>query len=140
MGMSHSLTQALISAVKVPLLLGVTLAICLPTLHFVGLLFGSTMRFGQTVTLLLAGISLTCTLLGAFTPISLLFLTSGSGYRFLLFLHVGIFAFCGAAGLRSIHRSFAQVRPEGSGPLSTGVLQRRFRPRGHGVTGRQREA
>jgi hypothetical protein len=109
MGMNQSLTQALVAAVKVPLLFGVTLAICLPTLHFVGLLFGSTLRFTQTLTILLAGMALTCTLLGAFTPISLLFLVSGAGYRFLLGLHCVVFTFSGLAGLRSIHQSFDRV-------------------------------
>ena len=126
MGMNHSLQQALVSAVKVPLLFGVTLAICLPTLHFVGLLCGSTVRLGQTLTVLLAGISLTCTLLGAFTPISLLFLASESSYPFLLFLHVATFAVCGAAGLRSVHRSMALLRAEGAGgaaPVSDQVLR-----------------
>jgi hypothetical protein len=122
MGMNHSLEQALVSAVKVPLLFGITLAICLPTLHFVGLLFGSSLRVSQTLTILLAGTSLTCTLIGAFTPISLLFLASGASYRFLLGLHCLVFAFSGLAGLRSIHRSVERVTAPDVG-TSRGVLR-----------------
>ena len=126
MGMNHSIEQALVSAVKVPLLFLLTLAICLPALHFVGLLFGARARIGQTLTLLLAGVSLTCTLLAAFTPISLLFLASGSTYGFLLAMHVATFTFCGGAGLRSIHRNFERLRaaaPEGQAAISMGGLK-----------------
>jgi hypothetical protein len=49
MGAYHSTLQALISAVKVPLLFLLTLAVCLPSLHFLGLLLGSPVRFRQTL-------------------------------------------------------------------------------------------
>jgi hypothetical protein len=112
MGLNTSLTQAAASAIKVPVLFLLTLAICLPTLHFIGLLFGSTIQLKQSFIVLLAGIALTSILLGAFAPISLLFLASGSGYPFLLLMHVGIFTFCGAAGLYSIHRNFVFIRQQ----------------------------
>src|SRR5262249_6957345 len=112
MGMNHSVLQAAVSAVKVPVLFLLTLLICLPTLHFIGLLFGSTIRFSQSLTVLLAGIALNCILLAAFAPISLLFLASGSDYRFLLLMHVAIFAFCGAAGLYSVQRNFVYIRSQ----------------------------
>jgi hypothetical protein len=48
--------------------------------------------------------------LSAFAPISLFFLVSGSDYPFLLLMHVGIFAVCGAGGLVTIFRDFSQVR------------------------------
>jgi hypothetical protein len=107
MGAQHSPLQAVAAALKTPLLFLLTLVICLPTLHFVGLLFGSTTRLNQTVTVVLTGISRTCILLGAFTPIPLLFLASQSSYRFLMLVHVAIFAFCGLAGLRSILEGFS---------------------------------
>jgi hypothetical protein len=117
MGLYRSPAQAAASAVKVPALFLVTLAICLPTLHFIGLLFGSTVRFSQSLVVLLAGVALTSILLAAFAPISLFFLASGSDYPFLLLMHVAIFAFCGAAGLYNVQRNFliirnqAEVRP-----------------------------
>jgi hypothetical protein len=110
MGLYNSPLQALVSAVKVPALFLVTLAICLPTLHFIGLLFGSTIRFGQALVVLLAGIAMTAILLAAFAPISLLFLVSGSDYPFLLLMHVAVFAFCGAAGLYNVQRNFVLLR------------------------------
>jgi hypothetical protein len=120
MGMYHSLLQAMVSAIKVPLLFLATLAICLPTLHFIGLLFGSTMKFGQSLIILLAGIALTSILLGAFAPISLLFLVSGSEYPFLLLMHVTIFAFCGGAGLYAIQKNFVTIRSQATdGPTAS---------------------
>ena len=118
MGLNHSPLQALVSAIKVPALFLFTLAICLPTLHFIGLLFGSKIRFTQSLVVLLAGIALTSILLAAFAPISLLFLASGSEYPFLLLMHVAIFIFCGAAGLYSIQRSFVLIRKEAGGEPS----------------------
>jgi hypothetical protein len=49
-------------------------------------------------------------LLGAFAPISLFFLLSRSDYPFLLLLHTSIFAFCGAAGLVTLHHDYARVQ------------------------------
>jgi hypothetical protein len=106
MGLRHSLLQALASAVKVPILFFVTLLICLPTLYFVSLFFGSRIRFSQAMVVLLTGLSITSILLGSFAPISLFFLLSGSSYTFLLLMHVVVFAFCGLAGLYSIQRHF----------------------------------
>jgi hypothetical protein len=110
MGLRHSWQQALVSAGKVPLLFTLTLFVCLPTLHFVGLLFGSGLRFAHSVAVLLAGIAVTTTLLAAFAPIALFFLLSGSTYAFLLLMHVAIFAFCGAAGLRAMRDNFRHLR------------------------------
>lgn len=110
MGAYHSFTQAAVSAVKVPALFLLTLVICLPTLHFVGLLFGSPVRFGQSLAVLMTGICQTSILLGAFAPISLFFLASRSEYSFLLIMHVVIFAFCGFAGLASVYKNFEFIR------------------------------
>lgn len=109
MGLGHSFAQSLSSAIKVFLLFALTLAICLPTLHFIGLLFGSRIRLQQSLTILLGGVSLTGILLGAFAPISLFFLLSGSSYEFMLLLHVAVFACCGAAGLVSIKRNMRTI-------------------------------
>lgn len=110
MGVYHSPLQAAVSAIKVPALFILTLAVCLPTFHFVGLLFGSPVRFGQSLVVFMNGVCQTSVLLGAFAPISLFFLLSRSSYAFLLLMHVAVFAFCGGAGLASVLRNFAGVR------------------------------
>ena len=106
----HSGLQAAVSAVKTPALFLLTLLVCLPALHFVGLLFGSRVRLSQSAVILMTGVCQTAILLGAFAPISLFFWLSRSDYSFLLIMHVLTFAFCGAAGLASVHQSFRQIR------------------------------
>ncbi|MBK9053878.1 MAG: actin-binding WH2 domain-containing protein [Chloroflexi bacterium] len=106
MGLRQSFVQAAAAAVKVPILFFVTLLICLPTLYFVSLFFGSRIRFSQAMVVLLTGLSITSILLGSFAPISLFFLLSGSSYTFLLLMHVIVFTFCGLAGLYTIQRHF----------------------------------
>jgi hypothetical protein len=110
MGFFHSGFQAVASAVKTPLLFLATLFICLPALHFVGLLFGSRVRLSQSAVVLMTGACQTSILLGTFAPISLFFLLSKSTYAFLLIMHVLVFAFCGVAGLVSVYRDFTQIR------------------------------
>jgi len=123
MGLRHSLLQALVSAFKVPVLFFITLLICLSTLHFLGLLFGSRLSLSQTLTVLLTGVAVNSVLLGSFAPISVFFLLSGSSYEFLMLMHVTIFIICGAAGLTYIHKNFHYIRQRsGEGSSSAGFL------------------
>jgi hypothetical protein len=110
MGLQTSFLQAAGSSIKVFVLFFFTLVVCLPTLHFIGLLFGVKTKFAQITIVLLIGIAITSILLGAFAPISLFFLLSGTRYEFLLLMHVFIFACCGAAGLRSVKRNMTTLR------------------------------
>jgi hypothetical protein len=110
MGLYTSLLQALASALKVFILFLFTLFICLPTLHFIGLLFGYKMKFTQTLTVLLSGIASSNILLGSFAPISLFFLLSGSRYEVLMLIHIFIFGCCGLAGLYKIKQNMTTVR------------------------------
>lgn len=110
MGIFNSVLQGLVSAIKVPLLFFATLLICTPTLHFMGLLLGSKLRFLQSITILLWAIAVNCVLLAAFAPISLFFMLSNSSYAFMMGLHVLIFTICGAAGLTYVNKNFRYVR------------------------------
>jgi len=110
MGIYQSPYQALVSALKVPLLFYLTLMTCLPTLHFVGLLLGCRVKFGQSMAVLLLGMAIMSVLLAAFAPISVFFLATGSEYNFLMVMHVAVFTFCGVAGLHSINKNFHILR------------------------------
>jgi len=110
MGMYNSILQAFVSAIKVPLLFFATLAICITLLHFIGLLFGSKLKFLQTTSVLVHGISISMILLSAFAPISLFFMLTHSIYKFILLMHVLFFAFAGATGLFFIKRNFTILR------------------------------
>ncbi len=115
MGIHHSPAQSVSSLIKVPLLFAATLLISIAPLHFIGLFLGSRLSFAQTLTLLLWGTAVMSVLLAGFAPVSLFFLLSGSGYAFMLLLHVSIFAFCGLAGLATVHRNMRRLDREPAG-------------------------
>lgn len=99
LGSSHSLLQALSSAVKLPILFLATLIVCSPTLYFFQILFGSNQTILQSFTLILTAITVTAVLLLSFAPISLFFLLVSSHYQFFKLLNVVIFAIAGIRGV-----------------------------------------
>jgi hypothetical protein len=99
MGSSHSLWQALSSAVKLPLLFLATLVICAPTLYFFNLIFGSNQSLRQNVVLILTAITVTAVLMLSFSPIVLFFLLTTSHYQFYKLLNVALFAIAGVIGV-----------------------------------------
>jgi hypothetical protein len=99
MGSTHSVWQALSSAVKLPLLFLATLAICSPTLYFFNLIFGSNQSLTQNFALILTAITVTAVLLLSFAPIVLFFLLTTSHYQFFKLLNVGVFTVSGLVGV-----------------------------------------
>jgi hypothetical protein len=99
LGASNSFLQALASAVKLPILFLLTLAICLPTLYLFNLVFGSRLSVRQALAVVLVGITVTSMLTVAFAPISLFFLISAPDYNFFKLLNVAILTTTGAVGL-----------------------------------------
>jgi hypothetical protein len=91
--------QILSSAIKLPILFLLTLAICLPTLYLFNLVFGSRLSVRQALAVVLVGITVTSMLTLAFAPISLFFLISAADYDFFKLLNVAILATTGAVGL-----------------------------------------
>ena len=110
MGFYNSPQQALVSALKVPMLFYATLGICITLLHFIGILFGSKLKFIQTASVLVYGISVSMILLTAFAPISLFFMLTHSSYKFILLMHVTFFGISGAVGLYYIKRNFTILK------------------------------
>ena len=100
LGSSHSLGQALSSAVKLPLLFLATLAICLPTLYLFNLVFGARLSVMQAVSLIMVSITVTSVLTLAFAPISLFFLITANNYAFFSLLNVCILLLTAIIGLR----------------------------------------
>ena len=76
LGASNGFWQAISSAIKLPILFLLTLAICLPTLYLFNLVFGSRLSVHQTLAVVMVGITVTSMLTVAFAPISLFFLIS----------------------------------------------------------------
>lgn len=99
MGSTHSLWQALSSAVKLPVMFLATLFICAPTLYFFNVLFGSSQSISQNIALILTALTVTAVLLLSFAPITLFFLLTTSQYQFFKLLNVAIFSISGVMGV-----------------------------------------
>ncbi|MFI0794266.1 hypothetical protein ACH4OY_16505 [Micromonospora rubida] len=100
LGAFHSVLMALTSAVKLPLLFVVTLAICLPTLYLFNLVFGARLSVRQSLALVMVAITVTSMLAVAFAPISLFFLITAPDYGFFKLLNVAILTLSAVVGLR----------------------------------------
>ncbi|KYC35099.1 actin-binding WH2 domain-containing protein [Scytonema hofmannii PCC 7110] len=108
-GAYHSWMQALSSAIKLPALYLITLLICLPTLFFSNIIFGSKRTFSQHFALVLTAVSVTSVLLFSFAPITLFFLITTNNYQFLILLNVIIFALTGFIGISSLYQATSVV-------------------------------
>jgi hypothetical protein len=118
MGSTHSLWQALSSAIKMPILFLATLIVCAPTLYFFNVLFGSNQSMTQNVAIILTAITVTAVILLSFAPITMFFLLTTSHYQFFKLLNVAIFAIAGIAGVVFLGQGMRVVsgsEAEGSG-------------------------
>jgi hypothetical protein len=109
LGASHSALQAAVSAVKLPLLFLITLAICLPTLYLFNLVFGARLSVRQALALVLVTITVTAALTLAFAPISLFFLVTAGNYSFYKILNVAILTLAASVGLRFLTQGMAAL-------------------------------
>lgn len=101
--------QVISSAIKLPALYLITLIICLPTLYFFDILFGSKLDFKQYVTMALTSVSVISVLLFSFAPVVLFFLISVQGYDFFLLLNVLIMAITGGVGVRLFYKGMRDM-------------------------------
>ncbi|MDZ8189733.1 MAG: actin-binding WH2 domain-containing protein [Nostoc sp. ChiSLP02] len=108
-GAYHSWMQALSSAIKLPALYLITLLICIPTLYFANVIFGSKRTLAQHLALVLTAVSITSVLLFSFAPITLFFLITTNNYQFLILLNVFIFALTGFIGISSLYHATSLV-------------------------------
>lgn len=105
--------QIISSAIKLPALYLLTLIICLPTLYFFDILFGSKLGFKQYVTMALTSVAVISVLLFSFAPVVLFFLISVKGYDFFLLLNVLIMGITGGVGVRLFYKGMRDmVGPE----------------------------
>jgi hypothetical protein len=105
--------QIISSAIKLPALYLLTLMICLPTLYFFDILFGSKLGFKQYVTMALTAVAVISVLLFSFAPVILFFLISVREYNFFLLLNVLIMGITGGVGVRLFYKGMRDmVGPE----------------------------
>lgn len=90
------------SAVKVPLLYLLSVAVCFPVLYIVVVLMGARLSFTQTLGLILLALTLNAVLLASCAPIVVFFVFTGSNYHFIKLLHVVIFAFSGCWAMMAL--------------------------------------
>lgn len=109
MGSYNSLLQALLTGIKIWLLLFLTMLICFPSFYIVQLILGSKMAIKQLLILLLSGFVVVSTVLVAFAPIVLFFQLSAANYQFLQLLHVLIFIFSGFYGMKIVLEALNRV-------------------------------
>ncbi|MBN1318811.1 MAG: hypothetical protein JXA42_25245 [Anaerolineales bacterium] len=94
--------QAFYSAIKLPYLFLICGLICLPTCYYFGLLFGSRLHIKQIITIILTSQAVTATLALSLTPISILFLLSGTNSQTMVILNccgLGLVTFLGVVFL-----------------------------------------
>jgi hypothetical protein len=119
MGSSHSLWQTLSSAVKLPILFMATLFVCVPSLYFFSLLFGSNQSLSQNLAVILTAFTVTAVLLLSAAPITLFFILTTSQYQFFKLLNVAIFAISGLMGVVFLYQGMKVVsnteQAEGAG-------------------------
>jgi len=113
LGSTHSLWQALSSAVKLPILFLATLVVCSPTLYFFNVLFGSNQSLTQSFALILTAITVTAVVLLSFAPIVLFFLLTTSGYQFFKLLNVAVCAISGWMGVLFLSQGMRIVSAAG---------------------------
>jgi hypothetical protein len=112
-GASSSWQQVISSAIKLPALYLITLLICLPTLYFFDILFGSILTFGQYAALILTTVSVISVLLFSFAPVTLFFLISIHDYNFFLLFNVAIFTITGLVGIKMFYSGMQSITTEG---------------------------
>jgi hypothetical protein len=117
-GLAHSLPQALSSAIKLPVLFLLTLAICLPTLYLFNLVWGGRLAAMQVAALALATLTVSSAMTVAFVPIALFFQLTARNYPFFVLLNVSILTLSGWVGLsflvqgtRYLNRSHGDEAP-----------------------------
>lgn len=108
-GSSSGILQMLSSALKLPALYLLTLAICLPTLYFFDVIFGSKRTFNQYLTLLMAAMAMISVMLLGFAPVTLFFRLSIDDLNFFRLLNIAILAFTGVVGVKFFYRSMLSL-------------------------------
>lgn len=102
MGSYNGFLQALVTGIKIPSLIFLSLLICFPALFVIQYMIGSSMSFYQMGNTILAGFLVFTTISLSFSPIVVFFMITSKNYAFLKLLHVAIFAFSGVFAITTI--------------------------------------
>lgn len=106
--------QVLYDAIKIPILLLISLFLTAPSYYVLSSLLGGKRTIVQTVVLLLSGFTVMSTVLLALVPVNLFFIlttanTTFATYAFVVLLNVTIFALAGLFALAYLLRGFSTM-------------------------------
>jgi len=102
MGSYNGFLQSLVTGIKMPCLIFLSLLICFPALYVIQYMIGSTMTLYQMANIILSGFIVFTTITLSFAPIVIFFMITSDNYSFLKLLHVAIFAFSGIFAVKTI--------------------------------------
>jgi len=102
MGSYNGFTQSMVTGLKIPCLIFLSLIICFPALFVIQYMIGSTMTIWQMANIILSGFVVFSTITLSFAPIVIFFMITSNNYAFLKLLHVVIFSFSGIFAIRTI--------------------------------------
>jgi len=102
MGGYNGVQQSLVTGVKIPCLIFLSLLICFPALFVIQYMIGSTMTIYQMTNIILSGFIVFTTIALSFAPIVLFFMVTSDNYSFIKLLHVSIFTFSGIFAVKTI--------------------------------------
>jgi hypothetical protein len=106
--------QLLASAVKVPALFLLTLAVTFPSLYVFSVLYGSRLGVADCLRLLMVAIGVDVAVLASFGPVTAFFTLSTESYPFMVLLNVAFFLIAGLVSLAMLRRILAVlfVKPD----------------------------
>jgi hypothetical protein len=90
MGSYNGFLQSMVTGVKLPCLIMLSLLICFPALYVIQYMIGSTMTLYQMANIILSGFVVFSTIALSFAPIVIFFMITSENYAFLKLLHVTI--------------------------------------------------
>lgn len=110
-------TQILYDAIKIPLLLLVSLYVSIPTYYVLNAILGGEMGLRQLVLLFMASFAVMATILFAFLPVTLFFILTTpernfATYAFTILLNVTFFGISGLAAIFYLLRGFDRIHGE----------------------------
>jgi hypothetical protein len=102
MGSYNGFLQSIVTGVKIPVLVMLSLLICFPALYVIQSMIGSTMTLYQMANIIFSGFFVFSTIAVSFAPIVIFFMITSDSYSFLKLLHVAIFSFSGFFAVKTI--------------------------------------
>jgi hypothetical protein len=102
MGSYNGFLQSMITGIKIPCLIFLSLLICFPALFVIQYMIGSTLTIYQMANIILSGFFVFSTISLSFAPIVIFFMITSDNYSFIKLLHVAIFVFSGIFAVKTI--------------------------------------